>query len=129
MQQTFGLCYCPADYRMIRSKNNTNIAWSVKPTNTTGKTLYEYDYLESYWVVDSGVYNKFMNSTCTVSYVDGNQRKFKAVNCTEWHFYICEKLGKRPKKPLVVKINVAPPSKLAILQSGLSPSKHMYALY
>lgn len=95
---------------MIRSQNNNNIAWSIKPANSAGKEIYEYDYIETYWMVDKDLYKKDIDSTCTISQYENGNRKFKDVKCTDWHFYLCEKIGRRPKKPLEVIVNKAPPS-------------------
>lgn len=96
---------------MIRSHKNTNLAWSKKPANPTGKEIYEYDYLETYWMVDEDLYYKDVDSTCTVSHNEKGKRIFQTVKCTHWHFYLCEKLGRRPTKPMNLKINRAPRSK------------------
>lgn len=86
---------------MIRSNNNRNLIWSVKPSNTTGKEIYEYDYTESFWMVDKELFDKtdFDNQRCTISYNDMGIRKFKEVKCTDWYFYLCERLGRRPTMP------------------------------
>lgn len=92
---------------MIRSHKDSSLAWSVKPANTTGKEIYEYDYMESYWTVDKDSYKKTINSKCTVSYTEKGTRKFKEVKCANWYFYLCEKIGRRPKEPHDILINKA----------------------
>lgn len=109
-QQTFGVFYCPNKYRPIRSDKNEFTAWTVKPADET--EFYEYDYSETYWVIDEDMYNKSENGKCTVSIVEKGQRKFKKVSCSEWHFYLCIKQGRRPQKSLQGQVNEPPPSKL-----------------
>ncbi len=107
---------------MVRSESNTNLRWSRKPGNSVGIEMYEYDYVESYWMVDKNLYNKDVNSTCTTSqYIEKDQRTFKDVKCTHWHFYLCEKLGRRPTKPLRITLNRAPPSEW---REGAQPRKY-----
>ncbi len=96
---------------MIRSNTNSNLAWSIKPVNTAGKEIYEYDYTESYWMVDKDSYTKDINSKCTISFNDKGTRKFKEIKCADWYFYLCEKLGRRPTRPSNFIVNKAPSGK------------------
>ncbi|CAL8130056.1 unnamed protein product [Orchesella dallaii] len=90
-KQTFGSLLCPLLHKMARA-NDTE--WYQKPaTLNEPDILYKYDYLETYWVVDEGGFEKRQDSMCKVSVPngDGFTRKLETVPCTEWHFYICLK--------------------------------------
>lgn len=110
-QQTFGGLWCPPLHRMLREKN---VDWHKKPLNATGKDLYTYDYQETYWVVDKGMFDKNADSQCTVSAPadkDGFTRTLKQVRCDTWHFYLCESVGGKMVKPWNFTLNRPKPSK------------------
>ncbi|ODM92385.1 hypothetical protein Ocin01_14300, partial [Orchesella cincta] len=91
-KQTFGNLACPDGYRMAREANKELFA---KPA--AGTAFYKYDYMETYWIVDKEEFNKTATSTCTKSVPSGAgyTRTLAKVPCTEWNFYLCEKLKKR----------------------------------
>ncbi|CAL8116825.1 unnamed protein product [Orchesella dallaii] len=95
-KQTFGNLACPPDYRMARKGNNQLF---VKPTPAqTNETLYKYDYMETYWVIDGERFKKGRgDAKCTISIPtgDGHTRKHETVPCTQWNFYLCEKITTR----------------------------------
>lgn len=111
-QQTFGLFYCPDGFRPLRSDKDGFVSWSKKPVNKT--ELYDYDYKESYWVIDEDIYNKEEMGQCTISFFESDKRNLKKVNCTEWHFYLCVRHDRRPQRKIAEKVNESPPSKSAI---------------
>ncbi len=82
-----------------------NTKWSAK----NSKAVYNYDYKESYWVVDLDFFRKDISSKCTVSKPadrDGHVRKLESVACGEWHFYLCQRKPARPAKSLNQTFNM-----------------------
>ncbi|ODM92380.1 hypothetical protein Ocin01_14298 [Orchesella cincta] len=101
-KQTFGSLYCKPGYYMVRD-NNTE--WHIIPDvldKNNGDIVFDYDYKETYWVVDKDKFAKPAGSNCTISkVVKGSKYKryLEKVPCTEWHFYLC-KLRFKPAIPI-----------------------------
>ncbi|ODM92384.1 hypothetical protein Ocin01_14301, partial [Orchesella cincta] len=92
--QTFGNLQCTKGYRMARA--NTAMELMAKPADMM--IMFKYDYSETYWVVDEEGFNKTADSKCTINIPSGadvHTRKNEKVPCTEYHFYLCEKIKVR----------------------------------
>lgn len=86
---------------MLRMNNKK---WSAK----TEQAIYNYDYTESYWVVDDEYFRKDINSNCTISKPAdklGHNRKLENVACGEWYFYLCQRKSTRPEMRLNATVN------------------------
>ncbi|CAL8092093.1 unnamed protein product [Orchesella dallaii] len=97
-KQTFGSLLCKRHFQMARHSSRN---WYMKPGNDS-IALYKYDYMETYWVVDEEGFKKDVNSKCKVSRpadATGFTRVLQEVSCSDWHYYICERLTVPSTKP------------------------------
>lgn len=76
---------------MLRAKNVHFLEEAFKED-----AEYAYDYWEQYWVVDDELFDKNLDSKCTITRFGYKERReFAKKDCKEWNFYLCEKFSKK----------------------------------